>query len=98
MRLKAVFLVLAGLVVGVFAAQGISLARAADGGWQCYVVDRLENPKDAGEWKGAVEVAQGLNSVAASVAAGTLLSVQYPVTSGFGGGLQSDVGLICVKK
>ena len=97
MRTRSVFLALLGVIVGLFAAQGISMARAGTGGWQCYVVDRLKDPKDAAGWKGAAEVTAGLNNVAPTVTSGTILAVQYPVGGGGFAGQQSDVGLVCVK-
>ncbi|MFZ5476145.1 MAG: hypothetical protein ACOZNI_05165 [Myxococcota bacterium] len=96
MRTQPVLLVVIGLLAGyVFAGQ--NSARAAGGGWQCYVVDRLPDTKAAMDWKGAKNATDGLNAVSPGSAAGTILTVQYPTSGSGWSGTQSDVGLICVK-
>ncbi len=84
----------AGLGLGL--GLGVPTAEAGDGGWGCYVVDRMPDMKEAGSWKGATKVADGLNEVASAAAPGTVLSVSYPTAANFTTA-QSDVGMICVK-
>ena len=94
-------LVLGGVIalalgLGLGMGLGMNTAQASDGGWSCYVVDRMPDMKEAGSWKGATKVAEGLNQAAPSAAAGTVLSVSYPTASNFATA-QADVGMICVK-
>jgi hypothetical protein len=100
MNLRAFVLVLAGLVGGYALSSHFPKAEAGAGGWACYVVDRLPDPKAAADWKGAKAVTEGLNTLSSATPSGTVLSVQYPVSgaAGFGGSVQSDVGLICIKQ
>jgi hypothetical protein len=75
----------------------VSRARAGDGAWQCYVVDRMPDMKAASEWKGAINYATGLNEVAAQAAPGTIITTTYPA----GGGMyaaSSGAPILCVKK
>lgn len=85
-----------GLGLGLGLGLSMNTAEAGDGGWGCYVVDRMPDMKEAGSWKGAAKVADGLNEVAAGASSGTVLSVNYPTASNFTTA-QSDVGMICVK-
>ncbi|MCP4805602.1 MAG: hypothetical protein GY913_10980 [Proteobacteria bacterium] len=87
------------LGLGLGLGLNIPTAQAEAGLWGCYVVDRLPDVKEAMGWKGATNTADGLNKVATSSPAGTILTVQYPTGGGgWSGSTQSDVGLICVKE
>ncbi len=69
---------------------------AESGSWKCYVVDRLPELADASEWKGAVNVADGLNAASPNTPSGTILSVSHP-TSAAAFSNRADVGMVCVK-
>ena len=97
LRSIATGLVLFGL--GIAAASIIPTARAgaSAGAWQCYVVDRMPDMKAAAEWKGAVNYATGLNEVASSAPAGTILNGTYPTSGGMYGSGTSGAPILCVK-
>lgn len=98
MSRTSVALVVLALFAG-FGASSLVQKAEAGGGWTCYVVDRLPDEAKAADWRGAVNVAEGLNKVSPGSPAGTLLTVQYPTAGGgWGGTSQSDVGLICAKQ
>ena len=87
--------------VGVFAlgflvATLISDASAQNAGeWQCLVVDRLPDTKDAAAWRGAVKYTEGLNAIASHAPAGTVITGDYP--SGGGQGYRQVAPVVCVK-
>lgn len=98
MSRSTVTLVFLALLAGFGAASLVQKAEAG-GGWKCYVVDRLPDPAKAADWRGAVNVAEGLDKVSPGSPSGTLLTVQYPTAGGgWAGSSQSDVGLICAKQ
>ncbi len=102
MRIHPAVLIALSLLAGVGVARSlpgalVSTAHAQEAtAWQCYVVDRLEDPKKAADWKGAKVVTEGLNAIAPSTPAGTILSVQYPTTASFASN-QGDVSMLCLK-
>jgi len=77
--LVIVGMVTASVLPSAFATEGT--ATASGGQWTCYVVDRFPDPSSASGWRGATKVAAGLNSVAASVPAGTVITTNYPTTT-----------------
>ena len=83
--------------LGMAATTVIPIARAGSGSWQCYVVDRMPDMKAAAEWKGAVNYATGLNEVAGSAPAGTILNGTYPTSGGMYGTGSSGAPILCVK-
>jgi len=99
-RLAVLAAVLLAVAFGALLARAIPSAKAG-GGWSCYVVDRFPDMKAAAEWKGAVQAAEGLNTIAAGTAAGTLLSLNYPTGSTAGAVLMNaqkgTVDVLCVK-
>ncbi len=77
------------VVVGLFALTASNMvgsavpdAYAGDASWTCYITDRLDNPGDAEEWKGARTATKALNFIAADVPAGNITS--FPVFKGDG--------------
>ena len=82
--------------LGALAQSLVPRANAGDGGWQCYVVDRFPDMKEAAAWKGAVNYTTALNQVAANAAAGTVLNANYPVSS-MGGTQVGGAPVLCVK-
>jgi hypothetical protein len=77
------------IVVGLFAlaasnviGSAVPEAHADDASWTCYVTDRLGNPGEAEEWKGARTATRALNFIAADVPPGNITS--FPVFKGDG--------------
>ncbi len=102
MRVHPLVLVALSLLAGVAVADRLPGLVVADAhaqtpsAWQCYVVDRLDDPKEAAAWRGAEVTSAGLNVIAPNVATGTLLEVKYPTKASVMSN-QGDVALICVK-
>jgi len=89
-------LVVSVLALGVALGAAIPSATAEEtGGWACYIGDKFPDVKAAGEWRGAVRVAEGLNQAASHVDRGTVITVPYPIKAGMGS--QVSAPLVCVK-
>ncbi len=98
MKKAVILMVLGGLAVGLGLGVTIPAAQAGDGEWGCFVVDRLPDTSEAADWKGAKNTATGLNVIATNSPAGTVLTVNHPVSGGGWGTTQTSVGMICVKQ
>lgn len=98
MRVHPALLLVLGLLAGLTVADHLPRAHAGSGAWQCYVVDRLPDTKEAASWRGAKSTTEGLNAIAPGAAAGTVLSIQFPTAAAGFSGTQSDVALLCVKE
>ncbi len=95
-QFKTLRTLLALVALGLFAVAGTNLvgeavpsAYAGDAKWTCYVADRLSDPGDAEEWKGARQTTKTLNFIAADVPAGNIIS--FPLGNG------GDVHVVCIK-
>ncbi len=97
MNTRSILIGAALFALGALATSLMPTARAGDGGWQCYVVDRMPDMKAAAEWKGAVNYTTGLNQVAAGAPAGTVLNANYPTSGGMYGTSGSGAPILCVK-
>ncbi len=73
---------------------GRAEAQVVTSTWRCFVADRLPNVNDAMSWRGAANIAQGLNVVAQRVAEGTVVSTGYPIGGGPG---TQWTPVICIK-
>lgn len=98
MRVHPLLLLAFGLLAGLYVSDHLPQAQAAAGAWQCYVVDRLPDQKEAASWRGAKSTTEGLNAIAPGAPAGTVLSIQFPTAAAGFSGTQSDVALLCVKE
>ncbi len=68
----AVLLLGASLLVGAPVSE--AHAEGATTKWTCMVGDRLDDPEDAEDWKGARSATRALNKLASHVPAGTVSS------------------------
>lgn len=91
--IKYAGLVLLGMLLGcgvaAVAPARSSWAQPRSGGWGCYVVDRFPDPRVAADWESARYIKEGLDQVAPTTAAGTILTIT-PKSGGY-----ADV--LCVK-
>lgn len=67
------------------------------GKWQCYVNDRFPDLSAAASWRGAINMAEGLNQAAAHSPVGTVITASYPAAATGFGNAAGFTSVSCVK-